>query len=78
MTTTFSSSASNPLNSSLMVLGAMIAVPAGLALHAIHSPVETKPIPPDPRPYRYTVCCVHYSDQRDRMVVCSTRRGKNS
>jgi len=51
--TRFLRSADNSLIALAML--AMIAVPAGLALHAVHVPDETKPIPPDATPYGYTV-----------------------
>jgi hypothetical protein len=52
-----STNSSDPLNNSLIVLAmlAMIAVPAGLALHTVHIPAQLKSTPADATPYGYAV-----------------------
>lgn len=52
-----SASSSDPLNNSLIVVAmlAMIAVPAGIALHTVRIPVPTQIPPANATPYGYTV-----------------------
>ena len=52
-----SAGSSDSLNNSLIVIAmlAMIAVPAGLALHMVRVPVRTEPVSPNATPYGYTV-----------------------
>jgi hypothetical protein len=52
-----STNSSDPLNNSLIVLAmlAMIALPAGLALHTVHIPAQLKSTPAEATPYGYTV-----------------------
>jgi hypothetical protein len=52
-----SAGSSDALNNSLIVVAmlAMVAVPAGLALHSVRVPIRTETVPTDATPYGYTV-----------------------